>query len=202
MLNRTEKLLGNLSKGLVFVVSAPAGTGKNTLVNMLKNEFPCVVESVSCTTRSPRKGERDGQEYHFLTKQQFDAKIQLGDFLEYAEVFGNYYGTSLEYVLLQQTQGNHVILVIDTQGALQVKKKIDAISIFLVPPSLEILRERLTSRMTENAEEIERRLQIAQKELEMMSHYDYSIVNGDLQIAYEVLRSIIISEEHKMRRNS
>lgn len=200
MSNR-EKVLGNLPRGLVFVVSAPAGTGKNTLVNMLKEEFECVVESVSCTTRMPRRSEQEGREYHFLTREQFEAKVRLGDFLEYAEVFGHYYGTSREYVLLQQAKGHHVILVIDTQGAMQVKQKIEAVSIFLVPPSMEVLKERLTSRMTESPEEIERRLKIAQEELKMVSHYDYAVINGDLKIAYEVLRSIIISEEYRTRRS-
>jgi len=193
------KLLGNLSQGLIFVVSAPAGTGKTTLVNRLKKEFNSVIESISCTTRKPREGEIDGQDYHFLTLEQFKAKINIGDFLEYAEVFGNYYGTSREYILSERSKGKHLILVIDTQGAMQLKKMIDAIFIFLQPPSIETLRDRLYKRNTENEEQAEKRLTIAKEEMAMIDHYDYSIVNEDVETAYHVLRSILIAEEHRVK---
>jgi len=192
-----EKLLGNLSKGLVFVISAPAGTGKTTLVNMLKQEFDCVTDSISCTTRSPRVGEVDGKDYHFLSVEAFEKKIQAGDFLEYAKVFGNYYGTSREYVLQQQNLGRHVFLVIDTQGAMKLKEKFPAVFIFLSPPSMEELKKRLLMRKTENLGLIEERLSWAAKEMALASRYDYHIVNAELYKAYEILRSIVIAEEHK-----
>lgn len=196
-----SKLLGNLKKGLVFIISAPAGTGKTTLARMLSEEYNCVVESVSCTTRLPRAGEMEGKHYHFLTKQAFEAKIRKGDFLEYADVFGHYYGTSKEFVLQQLAEGKHVILVIDTQGALQIKGKFPAIFIFITPPSLEELKVRLIKRKTESEENIQERLFWAKKEMIMAEEYDYNIVNDNLVIAYDVLRSILIAEEHKIRRS-
>lgn len=196
----TEKLLGNLDKGLIFVISAPAGTGKSTLVKMLKEEFDCVVESVSCTTRKPRPGEVDGVDYYFLTAEQFKEKVELGDFLEYAQVFGDYYGTSREFVLREQARGRHLILVIDTQGAMQIKEKVDATFIFLAPPSMTALRERLYHRKTESAEQAERRLAVATQELAMSDRYDYCIINDNLDTAYQVLRTILIAEEHRVKK--
>lgn len=192
-----SSLLGNLKKGLVFIISAPAGTGKTTLARMLCEEFACVTESVSCTTRLPRVGEVEGKHYCFLTKEVFEAKIRSGDFLEYAKVFGHYYGTTKEFVFQQQEKGKHVILTIDTQGAMQLKGKISAIFIFITPPSLEELKMRLIKRKTESPEIMEERLSWAQKEILMADHYDYRIINDNLVIAYDVLRSILIAEEHK-----
>lgn len=196
-----QKLLGNLSKGFVFVLSAPAGTGKTTLVRMLSQEFPCIYESISCTTRPPRPGEIDGKDYYFLSKKEFENEIRQGDFLEYAEVFGYYYGTSQTHVFKQQEMGKHVFLVIDTQGAMQLKKKnFPAVYVFLSPPSLEELKERLIGRKTENMEAIEKRLSWARAEIEMMANYDYHIVNDNLSQAYIVLRSIVIAEEHRVQK--
>ncbi len=196
----SEKILGNLPEGLVFVLSAPAGTGKTTLLRMLQDEFPCVAGSVSCTTRPPRPSETPDKDYHFLKPEEFEVKIKSGDFLEYAKVFDYYYGTSKQYVLQQQKMGKHVILVIDTQGAAQLKKNhFPAIFVFVSPPSLQELRERLFKRQTENSELIEKRLSWAQKELQMYVHYDYHIVNDNLHHAYDILRSILIAEEHKVR---
>lgn len=192
-----SRLLGGLKKGLVFVVSAPAGTGKTTLVQMLCKEFSCVVVSVSYTTRSPRTGEEPGRDYHFISISEFEEKMREGEFLEYAKVFGNYYGTSRKYVEEQQLLGKHVLLVIDTQGALQLKGQIDAVFIFISPPSLSELRSRLHSRQSETPESIEKRLSWAEKEISLRSQYDYHIVNDNLKIAYEALRSILIAEEHK-----
>jgi guanylate kinase len=195
-----HKLLGNLSKGLVFVLSAPAGTGKTTLLRMLVEEFPCVAGSISCTTREPRANEVKGKDYHFISNKEFEEKIKEGDFLEYAKVFGHYYGTSKEFVRKQQETGKHVILVIDTQGAMQLKEKnFPAVFIFVSPPSLDVLRERLSSRKTETKEAIENRLSWARDEMALSSKYDYHIINDDLHIAYEILRSILIAEEHRVR---
>lgn len=192
-----SRLLGGLKKGLVFVVSAPAGTGKTTLVQMICKEFSCVVLSVSYTTRSPRAGEIQGRDYNFISIPEFQERISEGDFLEYATVFGNYYGTSRRYVEEQQNLGNHVILVIDTQGALQLKNKIEACFIFISPPSIQELRSRLHARKSETLESIENRLSWAEKEIALRSQYDYHIVNDNLKIAYEALRAILIAEEHK-----
>ena len=195
----TTKLLGNLSKGLIFVVSAPAGTGKSTLVAMLTQEFSCIAESCSCTTRKPRIAEIPDRDYHFVSHKEFEEKVKAGAFLEYAEVFGNFYGTLKAEVETLQLQGKHVILVIDTQGATQLKQHLSAIFIFISPPSLEVLSRRLTQRKTESPSKINERLQWAQHEIEMSENYDYHIINDDLLIAYQVLKSILISEEHKIR---
>jgi guanylate kinase len=193
------KILGNLSKGLIFVLSAPAGTGKTTLVRMLKEEFPVVTESISCTTRPPRHGEVAEVDYHFLSTKEFEERIKRGDFLEYAKVFNYYYGTSKSFVFEQQKQGKHVFLVIDTQGALQLKKaKFPGIYIFVSPPSLEELRARLIKRKTESRESLEERLSWAEKEMSVADQYDYHIVNENLAFAYDILRSVVIAEEHKI----
>lgn len=198
-----QKLVGNLRKGFIFVLSAPAGTGKTTLVRMLSQEFPCIVESISCTTRPVRLGEENGKDYHFLAKEEFETMIRHGDFLEYAEVFGYYYGTSRSFVIKQQEMGKHVFLVIDTQGAMKLRKvDFPAIFIFLSPPSLEELKERLIKRQTESMEAIEKRLSWAKDEMEKVVHYDYHIVNDNLNQAYAILRSIVIAEEHRTHHRS
>lgn len=168
-------------------------------MRMLLDEFDCVAVSVSCTTRKPRGREVDGMDYHFLTKEEFQQRIQAGDFLENAEVFGEYYGTSRQYVMEQQKKGKHVFLVIDTQGARQLMEQIEAVFIFLSPPSLEELQLRLEGRRTDSPEQINRRLAWAEQELEAAPNYDYLIVNDELHTAYAILRSIVIAEEHKVR---
>jgi len=192
-------VLGGLKRGLVFVISAPAGTGKTTLVRMLREEFPCIVESVSFTTRSPRANEIPGRDYYFITSDEFKQKIEEGEFLEYAQVFDRFYGTSRKFVESQQEKGKHVILVIDTQGAMQLKGKIEASFIFISPPSFEELKFRLHSRKSETDEAILHRLSWAEKEMALSKCYDYHIVNDHLKTAYDVLRSILIAEEHKNR---
>ena len=185
------------------MLSAPAGTGKTTLVRMLLDEFPSVAVSVSCTTRAPRPEEVRDRDYHFLSKKEFQEKIEAGEFLEYAEVFGHYYGTSRIEVEKLQSQGKHVILVIDTQGGMQLmEKKVPAAFIFVKPPSFAELRERLFKRRTESADLIEQRLSWAEKEIEAGNHYDYQIVNDNLHHAYDILRSILIAEEHNIRRHN
>ncbi len=198
MLNNDQSaLLGNRKKGIVFVLSAPAGTGKTTLVEKLKHEFSCVTESVSYTTREPRGHEINGVHYNFVTKNEFKQKIEEGGFLEFAQVFGHYYGTSKKLVENLIEQKKHVFLVIDTQGAMKVQGFIDAVFIFLSPPSMEELKKRLEKRKTESEEVIEQRLSWAAKEIELAKYYDYHIVNKDLDIAYEILRGILVAEDHK-----
>lgn len=197
MNKKPRRVLGGEERGLVFVLSAPAGTGKTTLVRMLTKEFDCVVESISYTTRSPRAAEIPGRDYHFITKQEFEEKIRRGEFLEYAQVFDHYYGTSRLYVEKELALAHHVVLVIDTQGALQLMEKLSAVFIFVSPPSLPELRSRLKGRQSEHEEAIEKRLSWAEKEIALASRYTYHIVNDNLTIAYDVLRSILIAEEHK-----
>ncbi|MGE0198219.1 MAG: guanylate kinase [Simkaniaceae bacterium] len=194
------KLLGNLSKGKILIVSAPAGTGKTTLVRRLMDEFPdFVVQSISCTTRPPREGEIDGKDYVFLTEKAFEKRKASGDFLEYATVFNYQYGTLKERVEEQRSMGKHVALVIDTQGALKLQKEVqDALYIFIKPPAIEVLKERMENRKTETQEVMQQRLEWAQHELKQAKYYDYQIVNDDLETAYQVLRSIVIAEEHKI----
>lgn len=190
-------LLGERDKGLVFVVSAPAGAGKTTLVQKLIEEFSSLVASISYTTRPPREGEVNAVHYHFVTNEVFEEKRAAGDFLEYVNLYGYGYGTSREWIQQKQREGKHVVLVIDTQGALQLKGKIPAVFIFIRPPSLEVLRDRLIQRQTESAEMIEKRMQWAEKELKMAQQYDYQLINDHLEISYEVLRSIVIAECHR-----
>lgn len=197
MLNKL-KLLGNLKRGLLFIVSAPAGTGKTTLIQKLVEEFPCVVRSVSCTTREPRLGEISDVHYHYLSVEDFERKIKDEEFLEYVQLYGKYYGTLRSEVEEKLNQGKHVVLVIDTQGGLQLKGNVSAIFIFIKPPSLEELRHRLIKRRTESSIAIEERLLWAQKELEESQNYDYLVVNDDLESAYQILKSIFIAEEHRV----
>lgn len=194
-----QKLLGNGKKGFLVVLSAPAGTGKTTLMDMLKKEFDCVLPSISYTSRPPRPNEIDGRDYHFISKEEFEQKIQDGDFLEYVTLYGDYYGTSEKWVLAKQAEGKHVFLVIDTQGAQQLKGKLPAIFIFVQPPSLEELRARLLKRSTETEEMMNKRLNWAKEEITRSGMYDYVIVNDNLEMAYQVLRSIMIAEERKNR---
>lgn len=196
----SKKVLGNLSKGLLFVISAPAGTGKSTLVDMILEEFPNeIAESCSCTTRLPRPGEVSDKHYAFLSDDEFEKKIFNQEFLEHAKVFGSYYGTRKEEVNRLLEEGKHVVLVIDTQGAMKIKGKLQAIFIFISPPSFDELRRRLFNRRTESEEKIQERLLWAKQEISLANRYDYQIVNDNLHITYQILRSIFIAEEHKNR---
>ena len=188
------------------MISAPAGTGKSTLVEMILDEFGAdVAESCSCTTRPPRLGEIAKTHYEFVSMEEFQQKVANGEFLEHAEVFGHSYGTRTDVVLELQRKGKHVVLVIDTQGAMQIKKqnrgKLPTVFIFISPPSMEELRRRLFKRRTESEEKMEERLAWAQKEMALANEYDYHIVNDNLEVTYAVLRSIFIAEEHKTRRD-
>lgn len=194
-----HKLLGELKRGIIFVVSAPAGTGKTTLVRMLCEEFDCVYESVSYTTRPARANEVADRDYHYISSDEFEQKISRNEFLEYAKVFNHYYGTSQKDIEERLQAGMHVVLVIDTQGALQLMDKIDAVFIFIRPPSLDELRRRLENRKSESREAIEQRLSWAEREMALSEKYDYQVVNDHLPTAYAVLRSIVIAEEHRIR---
>lgn len=186
-------------KGLIFIISAPAGTGKTTLVKKLVQEFPHVKQNISYTTRIPRQGEINGLDYHFIDTNEFETKIKNGEFLEYVQLYGFYYGTSRSWVEEELKKGNHVFLVIDTQGGLQLKEKISAIFIFIEPPSLQELKRRLLLRKTEPAGVIDERLTCAKREIQQGEQYNYRIINDQIDEAYQILRSIVIAEEHRIR---
>ncbi|MDR2625889.1 MAG: guanylate kinase [Zoogloeaceae bacterium] len=178
--------------GLLFIVAAPSGAGKTTLVRRLIAQTPNLALSVSCTTRSPRPGEVDGRDYHFLEKADFHALQEAGDFLEWAKVHGNYYGTSRRQIADARAAGRDVLLEIDWQGAAQVRGAFpDAIDIFILPPSMEALAERLRGRGTEDDAVIERRFLAAREEIRHVDDFGYVIMNADLDTAYAQLASIV-----------
>jgi len=180
-----------MSKGLLIVVSAPSGCGKGTILGEVLKD-PAYYYSVSATTRAPREGEVNGVQYHFLTREQFEENIAQDMMLEYAEYCGNYYGTPLAPINENLENGRNVILEIEAQGALQVKKEYrDAGLIFLVAPSMTLLKERLTGRGTENPEQVARRLNQARREIESMNEYDYIVVNDDLEECVDKVQQII-----------
>ena len=181
--------------GKLFVISGPSGAGKGTLVNRVMGRRDGTWLSVSATTRLPREGEVDGVSYFFLTDDEFDAKIEEGDFLEWANVHGRRYGTLRSVVLEKLEQGIDVILEIDVQGALQVRENHpDAFLIFIKPPSFEELERRLVSRGTETAEQIAGRLEVAKLEMEQEKCYNTSLVNDELERATEELLEIMDSQ--------
>lgn len=184
--------------GLLFVLSGPAGAGKTTLMQKLMKEFPEVVANISYTTRPARMGEENGKDYYFISQEAFEEKIASGDFLEYVKLYDTYYGSSRRWVEEQLAAGKHVFLVIDTQGARKVRANTVVTSIFIRPPSVQVLRARLWKRQTESMEKIEERLAWAEKELLAAQEYEYQVVNEDVEMAYQVLRSILIATCHKM----
>lgn len=194
----SNKVLGNLKRGLVFVMSAPTGTGKTTLMKKLTDEFPCVIQSISYTTREPRPGEIPGKDYHFIPLAEFKQMIEAGEFLEHVKLYGHHYGTSKKWVEDRLNEGKHVVLVIDTQGGLQLKNKnFPAVYIFVSPPSKEELVRRLEQRSTETDSVIEERLACVEREMLQGEQYDYHIINDNLDGAYQNLKSILIAEENR-----
>jgi guanylate kinase len=180
--------------GYLFVLSAPSGTGKSTLIDRAIREIPGIWHSVSATTRKPRKYEEEGVHYYFMERAEFEKTITEVHFLEWAEVHGQYYGTPSEEVDRRLTGGEDVIMDLDVQGALQVKKhRPDAVMIFIMPPSLEVLRKRIEDRQTETEESLQRRLSIAEKEMGHRDQYEHVIVNDVLDDAYVELASVIQS---------
>jgi guanylate kinase len=185
-------------KGLLLVISGPSGVGKGTINAALRRQNKDMDYSISATTRSPRPGETDGVDYFFLNKEDFQKRLAAGDFLEWADVFGNYYGTLKDRVAAKLSQGIDVILEIDTQGAAQVKEKMpDAVFIFIMPPSREILEKRLRGRGTEAPEVIARRLADSLQEMDRAKEYDYIVVNDDVAEATSKVAAIIEAERAK-----
>ena len=181
------------SKGRIFVISAPSGTGKSTLIDGVLRHFPSLKKPVSYTTRSPRKGERDGVDYFFVSPQSFQEMKQKGEFIEWANVYGNLYATSLANVDNALGRGEFLIKDLDTQGALNLKKILKelAVLIFVAPPSLDELEKRLTKRGTDPEEIIRIRLQNASKEMAMSVKYDHRVINSDLEQTIEELGAIV-----------
>jgi guanylate kinase len=195
-----QKLLGNLKKARLFVISAPSGSGKTTLTRMLTKEFSNIIESISYTTKQKRENEKEGLDYFYITNEEFEKKIKDNEFLEYAKVFDNYYGTSKKVINKDLENNKHVVLVIDTVGAKKlIDKKTCATFIFIAPPSLEELKKRILKRNEDNIEDIEKRLSWAKEELKEIKNYDYLIINDDINISYEILKSIFIAEDNKIK---
>ena len=184
--------------GDLIVLSGPSGVGKSTLVGKLREALPELEFSISCTTRSPRGGEQHGVEYYFLSREEFDAKRENGEFIESANVFSNSYGTLKSEVLDRLRRGAQVVLDIDVQGALQIRKAAEsddelkraALFVMIAPPDLETLRQRLTGRATDSAEQVAQRLAKAQSELQNFRSYDFLIVNDDLEKASDDLLAV------------
>ncbi len=183
---------------MLFVISAPSGTGKTTIRRELEKLLPDIRYSVSCTTRKPRAGEKEGIDYFFLDKKEFEARIAKGQFLEWANVFGNYYGTDKLYVENLLDKGYDVILDIDVKGASQVKARVaKVVTIFILPPSMDVLRDRLKKRGTEPDDVIRRRLEGAKDEIMLAPWFDYIVVNDVLEKAVEDIASVIRSTRCK-----
>ena len=192
-MNPVEKHAGKL-----FILSGPSGAGKGTICKALLAEADLEL-SVSMTTRNPRTGETEGESYYFVSKEEFLRKIDASGFLEYAEVYGNFYGTPKQPVIDKLSAGTDVILEIDMQGALKVKENYpDGVFIFILPPSMSELRKRLTGRGTETAEAIEMRLGETLKELSYIDKYDYCVVNGQLEEAVTRVKAIVTAEHSRV----
>ncbi len=190
------RIRSNRNKGTLFVFSAPSGAGKTTLCRQLLIKNPDIKLSVSYTTRQPRRGEKDNVDYSFISKTRFLKMIDKGEFAEWATVHGNLYGTSIKRLRELNRAGYDIILDIDTHGAMQLKKRYEnAVYIFILPPSVEVLKERLINRKTDSKDVIAKRLDNAKSEIPYYKDYDYIVVNDSIDKAYRELESIIISSK-------
>lgn len=186
--------------GNLFIVSAPSGAGKTSLVSGLLKLNKQINLSISYTTRAPRPGEVDGVNYHFVSREQFTEMAKHGDFLESAEVYGNFYGTSQPWISQEIAKGHDILLEIDWQGAAQVRSKFpDSIGIFILPPSLEALETRLHGRQQDSTEVIDKRLQAAREDISHVAEFDYVIINDKLDEALHQLNAVVIAAG--LRRN-
>ena len=187
--------------GLLFIVSAPSGAGKTTLVERLVEQTPDLKMSRSYTSRPPREGEQDGVDYNFVTRARFESMIAAGEFLEWADVFGNLYGTCHADTERVLASGQDLVLVIDVQGARKVRHRgVAAVSVFVMPPSLDVLERRLRGRSKDAEAAIARRLQVAREEVASFPEYDYVVVNDELTAAVDRLRGIVIAERVRLDR--
>ncbi len=190
-------------QGLLIVVSGPSGTGKGTICRELLRSNPQLKYSISATTRQPRVGEVDGVNYLFVARDKFQNMIHNDDLLEWAEVYGNFYGTPRQYVHEQLKNGYDVVLEIDTQGAMKVKDKIpEGVYIYIIPPSLDELADRIHKRGTDSLETIKKRLNCAGSELTQAQNYHYIVVNDQVETAVQKIETIIAAEKHRADRNS
>jgi guanylate kinase len=188
------------SRGLLFIVSAPSGSGKTTLVERLVQVTPNLQMSRSFTSRPPRSGECDGVDYNFIIRDRFQQMIEAGDFLEWADVFGNLYGTSHAGTTQVLARGIDLVLVIDVQGARQVRRSgFEHVGVFVLPPSFDVLRERLRLRSKDSDAQIEHRLDIARREVTAVNEYDYVVVNDDLESGVRRLKAIVEAERLRLR---
>ncbi|MBE8953732.1 MAG: guanylate kinase [Quinella sp. 1Q7] len=192
-----------MERGLLIVVSGASGTGKGTVCKKILDDMPQVAYSISATTRTPRPGEVDGKEYYFLSRDEFTAWIDGGKFLEFAEVYGNFYGTPLNKIEERLNRGEDILLEIDVQGALNVKRKCpDGVYIFLLPPSLHELKRRIEGRGTETPESLRRRLANAVAEIQIGREYTYVVVNDSVERAAAQIEAIIAAEKCRVERNA
>jgi guanylate kinase len=190
-------------KGNLIIISSPSGGGKGTIIKEVLDYLPDVGYSVSLTTRAPRFGEEDGKHYYFVSKLKFEEKINADGFLEYAEVHGNLYGTSRKQTENLTNAGKDVILEIDVQGAIQVMEKLpEAVSIFIMPPSYDVLKARLTSRATENLGDLQLRLRNSHDEVRQWEHFQYIVVNDEVRLASKKISSIICAERQRRDRQT
>jgi guanylate kinase len=197
----TSEAAAKTIRGSLLVISAPSGSGKTTLVRRLVSEVEPVEFSISYTTRPARPSEKEGVDYHFVSPKVFRAKIEKNDFLEWAEVHENLYGTDRKETEMVLEKGVDLILDVDVQGADQVKRaKPDAVLIFILPPSFEILEQRLRDRRQNQAEDIERRLAAARREVSWYKNYDYAVVNDEIERCSGLLRSIVFAERARRER--
>jgi guanylate kinase len=196
-----SELDAGVAPGILFVVSSPSGGGKGTLVQRVLKTVPNLSYSVSYTTRAPRNGETNGREYFFVTPEKFETMIAEGAFLEWAHVHGKLYGTSSQQVSHEVTAGHDIILEVDVQGAASVRELIaDSVSIFILPPSLEILRQRLMARGTDSTQELDLRLRNAPAELKHYKDFKYVIINDEVEHAASQLASIVDAERARLPR--
>ena len=199
--NKPATNVAKVGRGMLIVVSSPSGGGKGTLIDRVLQTVPDVSYSVSYTTRPPRAGEQNGREYFFVPTADFEEMIRQGEFLEWANVYGHLYGTSSSQVERERAAGRDIILEIDVQGAESVRGLIDdAVTVFILPPSFELLRNRLVARGTDSPEDLERRLSGAPAEVEQYRHFQYLILNDDINRASAQLASVIYAERARRER--